>query len=224
MECACSFTNTLTALVRLVGMPFTQKGTSNQELSEHKILISLFSIVCGSFIYMLFLVGGVGGLFHPSSLSVGLGGGVPPPKMAWGILVSWPGVQSSPQQWEPGVLTPEPPRNSLMCSSLPSFGFGDLMPIVIVDINFSSSSDKIPTCSRKTIPWHMLSASLLFSSTIGHLGIKPQIKPIINFSTSPHKQLDIVKNHTTRLVGFTFIVTDNVYAHSTLSGNSRILQ
>lgn len=60
MECACSFTNTLTALVRLVGMPFTQKGTSNQELSEHKILISLFSIVCGSFIYMLFLVGGVG--------------------------------------------------------------------------------------------------------------------------------------------------------------------
>ena len=36
MECACFFTNGLTALVRLVGMPFIQKGTSNQELSEHK--------------------------------------------------------------------------------------------------------------------------------------------------------------------------------------------
>lgn len=45
----------------------------------------------------------------------------------------------------------------------------------------------------------MLSASLLFSSTIGHLSINPQIKPIIDFSTPPHKQLDIVKNHITRL-------------------------
>ena len=36
VEHGCFFTNAFTALVRLVGIPFTQKGTSNQALSEHK--------------------------------------------------------------------------------------------------------------------------------------------------------------------------------------------
>ena len=57
----------------------------------------------------------------------------------------------------------------------------------------------------------MLSASLLFSLTTNHRGINPKIKRIIDFSTPPHKQLNIVKNHTTRLAGFIFIITDNVY-------------
>ena len=94
-----------------------------------------------------------------------------------------------------------------MCSSFPGFDFEDLMTIMRVDINFSSSSGKIPTCFMKTIPWQMLSASLLLSSSTNHLGIKPQIKPIIDFSTPPHEQLNIVKNHTIRLAGFTFIIT-----------------
>ena len=118
---------------------------------------------------------------------------------------------TDPQQWKCRLLTTGLRRNPYMCSSFPCFD--------IWAFYYYNQDSNMPYNNYSLENSFSLFASLF----INYLGINSCIKATTDFCISSHGQLNIVTNYKTRLAGFTFIITDNVCAHSTLPRNSRIL-